>query len=663
MSERTLWQRSVLVWGGLALAAAALFGLKAWTQGSGLASGAGSVEADLTRAILFHGTLPRAAVALLAGTALALSGVILQRVLRNPLAEPSTLGIFSGANVAMALAALYAPSLLESGREGVAFAGGLAVMGLILSLTWRRGFEPVSLVLAGMMVSLAASSLSAALVLANGEYLYTLFIWGGGSLVQQGWQPALAISLCLIVAAFAVAALRKPLAILALDDQGAQSLGVTPIVWRCLAVAVAVGLATTIAAEVGVIGFVGLAAPALAGLSGARRFSQKLWAAPVIGAILLWLTDGLVQLAATANGERFPTGAATALLGGPLLLWMLTRLRLYEWRSLAAGAMPLPSSKRPFLLIGLIALATGLTAALAIALGKGPDGWQMASGALLADLAAWRAPRIAVAATAGAMLGAAGTIMQRMTGNPLASPELLGVSSGAGVGLAIVLSISPAAGMDLRFLGLACGAFAAIGVLLGISAHARIGPERLLLAGIAIGAMGNAVVTAIIATGNQQSFTLLAWLSGTTHDATPDDAWKAALAAVMLIVPAAFTVRWLTVLPLGSAVAAGLGLEVRRVRVLLIVLCGLLSAAAALFIGPLSFVGLIAPHIARGVGLTRASTHLAGAVVMGAALLIVADWGSRWIAFPYELPLSLFASLIAGPYLIYLLSKGMPRNA
>lgn len=663
MSERALQQRSVLIWGGLALAAAALFGLKVWTQWAGLASGAGSVEDDLKRAILFHGTLPRAAVALLAGAALALSGVLLQRVLRNPLAEPSTLGIFSGANVAMALAALYAPSLLESGREAVAFAGGLAVMGLILSLTWHRGFEPISLVLAGMMVSLAASSLSAALVLANGEYLYTLFIWGGGSLAQQGWQPAAAISLCVIAAAIAVILLSRPLAILALDDQGAQSLGVTPIVWRCLTVAVAIGLATTIAAEVGVIGFVGLAAPVLAGLSGARRFSQKLWVAPVIGAVLLWLTDGLVQISATANGERFPTGAATALLGGPLLLWMLTRLRLYEWRSLAVRTMPRAASKRPLFVIGLIALATSLATAVAIALGKGPDGWQMASGALLADLAAWRMPRIAVAAAAGAMLGAAGTIMQRMTGNPLASPELLGVSSGAGVGLVIVLSFSPAAGMDLRLLGLSCGAFAAIGVLLGISAQARIGPERLLLAGIAIGAIGNAIVTAVIATGSQQSFALLSWLSGTTHDAMPDDAWAASLVALLLLVPTAFTVRWLAVLPLGEAIATGLGLEVQRARVLLIALSGLLSAAAALFIGPLSFIGLIAPHIARRIGLTRASTHLMGAIVIGAALLIVADWGSRAIAFPYELPLSLFASLIAGPYLIYLLSKGMPRNA
>lgn len=261
------------------------------------------------------------------------------------------------------------------------------------------------------------------------------------------------------------------------------------------------------------------------------------------------------------------------------------------------------------------------------------------------------------------MLGAAGAIMQRMTGNPLASPEMLGVSSGAGVGLAAVLALWPMAGVAGQFVGLTCGALVAIAIIMAIASLGLIGPERLLLAGIAISAMANAVVTAVVATGSPLSFALLRWLSGTTHNASSDSAWLAVLGALALILPAAFTVRWLTALPLGGSIATGIGIEVPRVRLLLIVLSGFLSAAAALFIGPLSFVGLIAPHVARMIGLAGSSVHLAGSVLIGGGLLTVADWLSRTIAFPYELPLSLLASLIAGPYLIYLLSRGAGRSA
>src|SRR5690606_36927432 len=93
--------------------------------------------------------------------------------------------------------------------------------------------------------------------------------------------------------------------------------------------------------------FVGLAAPALAHLSGARSQGERLVATPLIGALLLWLTDGAVQLLAGVGGERVPAGAATALLGGPLLLWLLPRLRMVEWPSLNARPAPARRSGRP----------------------------------------------------------------------------------------------------------------------------------------------------------------------------------------------------------------------------------------------------------------------------------------------------------------------------
>ncbi|RCS21715.1 Fe(3+)-hydroxamate ABC transporter permease FhuB [Phyllobacterium salinisoli] len=658
MAETALPRRSILFWALLALLAAILCAI---TIAAHLSSDVPGTEA-LQRVILLHAILPRAAMALLCGAALGLSGLLLQRVLRNPLAEPSTLGISAGAQLAMAAASVYAPFLLEAGREGMALAGGLAAVALILALNWRRDLEPVSVVLAGMMVSLTATAASAALILANGEYMFSLFIWGGGTLAQQGWEPAFAITLRLVLVAGCSLLLLRPLTILGLDEANARSLGVGLYATRFMVIGLAVWLAASVTAEVGIIGFIGLAAPALAHLSGARSPRQKLIAAPLLGAILLWLADGLVQLFGGSGGERIPTGAATALLGGPLLLWLLPRLRMLEWPSLNAKPHVTRRATRPAFLLALLLILALVASAMALVLGRGPDGWNLAHGTLLNDLLSIRGPRVAIAAAAGAMLAAAGTIMQRLTGNPLASPEILGIGTGAGVGLAAVLYLSAMPGAGAQLAGATAGAGTVLAVMLVIAARSGFGPERLLLAGIAMSALCSAILTAAIATGNQQAFRLLEWLGGSTNEASAGEAWLASAATVLLIVPLFFTSRWLGILPLGQTAARALGLPLAMSRFLLVILCAGLTAIASLLVGPLSFIGLIAPHMARLIGLHRPLPGLFGAMFIGSGLMVFSDWLSRMAAFPYQLPLGLFASLIGGTYLIWMLGRGESRE-
>lgn len=649
----------ILFWAAMAAVALLLFGWQLVAHWPPANAG----RDDLSRVILLYSFLPRAAVAVLAGAALGLSGLLLQRILRNPLAEPSTLGISAGAQLAMAAATIYVPALMEYSVGAVAFAGGIAAAALILGLTWRRGLEPVSVVLAGMMVALTANSASAALILANGDYLFSLFIWGGGSLVQQSWDPAIAIGIRLAVGLAAALLLLRPLAILGLDDASARNLGVALHASRFLVIALAVWIATTVAAEVGIIGFVGLAAPALATLSGARSLRQKLIAVPAIGAILLLFADGLVQITAGTGGERIPTGAATALLGGPLLLWLLPRLRMFEWPSLSAAGSAVRRASRPLLALAVIAVAAAVSIALALLLGKGPSGWLIASGDTLADLVEWRAPRIGIAAAAGAMLGAAGVVIQRVTSNPLASPEVLGVGAGAGAGLAFVLLVfGMATSLAWQMAGSALGALAVLGIIVSIGARGQLGPERLLFAGIAMNALCSSVLTAVIALGNAQSYVLLRWLSGSTSAATGGDVVVALAGLLVLSVPLLLARRWLDIMPLGPAAAQALGVPVRPARLALVLIAALLTAFASMFVGPLTFIGLIAPHLARLVGLVPARQHLVGAICLGALLMVVSDWLSRMAAFPYQLPVGIFASLLGGPYLIYLLGKGVQRH-
>ncbi|MBA4788148.1 MAG: Fe(3+)-hydroxamate ABC transporter permease FhuB [Rhizobiales bacterium] len=610
----------------------------------------------LQEALLWHSALPRIATALLAGAALGLSGALLQRVLRNPIADPSTLGIASGAQLALTVCLVAAPGLLAWSREGVAFAGGAAAVALVLAMSWRRGLEPVSVVVAGMTISLMAAAAATALILARGEYALSVFIWGAGSLHQQNWDATLVIGTRLVLGALAAAALLRPLTLLAVDDASARSLGVALVAVRLLVIAVAVWLAASVIAQVGVIGFVGLAAPALARVTGARTPAQILWRAPLVGGLLLSVADSLVQVSAGGAGDLIPTGAAVGLLGGPILLWLLPRVKATTPPQ-AAGRTGRRRLGRPGRGLALLLAGGLLVGLLTLTLGRNGTGWFLAQGDLLADLFPFRAPRTLAAAAAGALLGAAGALMQRLTGNPLAGPEVLGVSAGAGVGIAVTILLVDAPGTAALMAGSAAGALAALLFILLMGARTGFGPERMLLAGVALGCMCLAVLSAVFASGTWNTFLLLGWLAGSTDRVGGTEALLLAGAALVLLAPLPLLGRWLTILPLGGPVSRALGVPLSASRLLLSLLAALMTALAAFFVGPLSLVGLLGPHIARLLGFGGGIAFLFASALIGADLLMLADWLGRTLAFPYQIPVGFFAALIGGPYLIFLLQR------
>lgn len=616
---------------------------------------------ELRQVIVLYALLPRIAVALIAGAALGLAGVLLQRVLRNPIADASTLGISAGAQLALVAATAFLPELGGLARETIAFIGGGAAAALVLLLGWRRGLEPTTLALAGMLIGLVCASAGAAIILFSGQYLNSMFIWGGGSLAQQSWESAKALALRLALGgALAILSL-KPLAVLALGDSGARNLGLSVRGARFGIVLVAAGLAGSVVSQVGIIGFVGLAAPNIARMLGARRPGLLVLASCGIGALLLSLTDGLVQVTNSASGLGTPTGAVTALLGGPFLLFLLPRLPAFTMPPQDLRASTGLVARRPWRLIALIAMALAVVTLLALSVGRDADGFDLATGAALGELLPWRWPRILAAMAAGAMLAAAGTMIQRLTGNPLASPEVLGTSSAAGLGLALTIVLVPSPDWWLQSLASAGGAGLGLLILLAIVKHFALSANRMLLGGIALAAVSGSILTLILARGGLESFAILAWLTGSTQQVTPDLALAAAATAVLLLVPLPLFARWLQILPLGEAVSAGLGIGIVPAKRRLIIWAALLTGAATLIVGPVSFAGLMAPHLARMLGLRRAETHLAGAVLIGALLLAMADWLSRLVFFPYQMPVGLFASLIGAPYLVWMLVRNQDR--
>ncbi|MFK0165034.1 Fe(3+)-hydroxamate ABC transporter permease FhuB [Rhizobium sp. NPDC090279] len=611
-------------------------------------------QMTIQQVILAYAVLPRAAVAVLAGAALGLAGALLQRLLRNPIADPSTLGVSSGAQLAIVTATLFFPSVLDGYRALVALLGAAAATAIVFLLGRRRDFEPVTMVVSGMLVGITCSALSAAMTLSQGEYLMSLVTWNGGSLSQQDWSTAGMLGIQLVLGLAAAILLARPLTLLGLGDTGARSLGISLTSMRIAIASLAVALSAGVAAAVGLVSFIGLAAPAFVRLLGIRTARGILLLSPLAGGLLLWLCDGLVQLLASSAGETFPTGSITALIGGPLLLWLLPQVRSAELpQPLATSFVRRASALRAILLLALLLLL----AAAALVITRLPGGWMLLRGELFWELLPARWPRLVASAAAGGLLAIAGAILQRLTVNPMASPEVLGVSGGAGIGFAVAVSIFANPGSPELFL---CAGSGAILVLLVVSLFANrrdLPPERLLLAGISISAFSSAILSALLAVGDQRSWLILAWLGGSAAATTPGTALFLAALIVAALIAGLASTRWLTILPLGTATSHALGMPLANVRALMVITAGLATAAASLLVGPLSFVGLMAPHIAERAGFERAAGRLLASGLIGAILMVVADLGARTVTFPYELPLGLFAAFAGAPYLIWTLGR------
>ncbi|WP_458526878.1 Fe(3+)-hydroxamate ABC transporter permease FhuB [Onishia taeanensis] len=633
--------------GGLAAGVAALFPA---STGPDTATAALSAH---TLALHFA-WWPRLAMALLAGAALALAGVLMQQVLKNPLAAPTTLGVASGANLALMAATLMAPGLLSLGREWVALAGGGLAMGLVVALAWRRGLAPMVVVLAGLVVNLYLSALGMVVLLFHQEALKGLMIWGAGSLAQNGWGDAARLAPRLLLGALAACLLLRPLRLLSLDAASARSLGASLTALRLAGLTVAIFLTGCVVSTVGVIGFIGLAAPNIVRLVGIRTLGGRLIASTLLGALLLGVSDLAMQALSGHLPTLIPTGAATAALGAPLLLWLIPRLRLTGGQppadTMARGQRhPAPDRFAVWLLLALAGLS-----ALALTLGQGGEHWPLSlDGAVLE----WRLPRVLAAAGSGVMLAIAGTLIQRLTANPMASPEVLGISGGSAIALIGAIFWLPAPS-NLMLVGAGTlGALASLAVLVILNRQSGFRPERLLLTGVAIGALFDAVRALVLAGGDPRGQLVLAWLSGSTYYVDLASAIVVIVLAAGLGLAVRPFARWLDLLPLGAPTATALGLPVARARLALLALVALLTACATLVVGPLSFVGLLAPHLARLLGFSRARHHLAGAALMGALLMVLADWlGRQWL-FPNEIPAGLVASLLGGAYFMWQLRR------
>lgn len=612
---------------------------------------------DVSQAVVHFSWLPRLAVTLLAGAALGLAGTLMQQVLRNPLASPTTLGVASGAQLALMMVTLFAPSWLLLGREWIAMAGGSLAMALVFALAWRRQLNPVVIVFAGLVINLYLAAISMGLLLFFQEELKGLLVWGSGSLVQNSWSGVSYLLPRLLAAAALAALLVRPLAVLELDDASARSLGVSLQHLRFAGLGLAVFVTACVVSVVGLIGFIGLAAPAMVRLLGIRQLGQRLLWAPILGALLLAATDLLLQSLSRFWPVLIPTGTMTSLLGAPLLLWLIPRLGIKSGAPKSNAGLLVARHSAPARLIGLLLVGLLLAMVATLLLGQGMTGWSWPSWLRWQAQLEWRLPRTLAAGAAGVLLALAGTLLQRVSNNPMASPELLGVSGGTFMGVIATALLLPALPLPLMLVGGLLGAFACLLLLVLVNRKHGFQPERILLSGIAITALFEPLQAIALANGDMRVQQLLSWMSGSTYYVTLPVAYGLVGLALLMLAACLLVSRWLDLLPMGAALATALGIRLNRAQLAILLLVAVLTASATLVVGPLSFVGLLAPHMAKLMGLVRARWHLLGAAASGALLMVSADWVGQQILFPQEVPVGLVSTLLGGAYFMWCLRR------
>ncbi|MTH53911.1 iron chelate uptake ABC transporter family permease subunit [Bacillus mangrovi] len=274
-----------------------------------------------------------------------------------------------------------------------------------------------------------------------------------------------------------------------------------------------------------------------------------------------------------------------------------------------------------------------------------------------------RLPRALIAALVGASLAIAGAIMQALTKNPLASPGVFGINAGAGFFVVAAVSIfhvsSLAAYTWLAFLGAAAAAFTVYFV--GAMGREGLTPVKLTLAGAAIAALFSSLTQGLLVIDEAALDQVLFWLAGSIQGRKLEalaSVWPYLAAAFIIC---AFLAPKINILTMGEDVARGLGQKTGTVKLFAAAAVILLAGGAVSVSGPISFVGIVIPHLARYLIGNDHRWIIPYSAVLGGILLTVSDIAARYVIMPEEVPVGVMTALIGTPFFIYIARKGFDQ--
>ncbi|HCG7661685.1 TPA: Fe(3+)-hydroxamate ABC transporter permease FhuB [Vibrio parahaemolyticus] len=601
--------------------------------------------------------LPRLSITLLVGAMLGLTGSLMQQLTQNNLTSPLTLGTSSGAWLALVIVNIWFVDWVADYSAFAAMAGALVAFGLIISIAGVRNMTGLPLVVSGMVINILLGSIATALIILNAQFAQNIFMWGAGDLSQYSWDwfewllPRSTVAIVILIVAPRILTLMK------LGQEGAAARGLAVLPAFGALMVMGIWLVSASITAVGIISFIGLLTPNIARAMGARTPRDELISSMLLGAALLLITDSAAIYLSLLLEETIPSGVAAAAIGAPALIWF-TRKKLTATDqlnlSMSQGKTALSNAAvwgiAVMGIIGILAYSfvthgiSGIEFAI-----PGEFQWQL------------RWPRMISAISVGVALSIAGIILQRIVYNPLASPDILGVSSGATFAIIItgvmVGSVLAAFNWAVAFLG----SLTVLMLLLIIGKRSHFNPSNFVLSGIALSALLQALVQFALAQGSGESYKILLWLTGSTYRVTSTSALMLLIAVLVLLAIVFALSRWLTLISIGRAFSNARGLNPSSANTILLVIVALLCAFSTATVGPVSFVGLVAPHMAMMLGARKVKEQLFVGSLIGATLMVWADWLGQIAIYPSQIAAGTLVAIIGSTYFLFLMLKSKFR--
>lgn len=269
----------------------------------------------------------------------------------------------------------------------------------------------------------------------------------------------------------------------------------------------------------------------------------------------------------------------------------------------------------------------------------------------------YRIPRTLLGIIIGSSLAISGAIIQAVIRNPLASPDVIGISKGASLAAVIIIMIFPTAPLFVLPIGSFLGAFAVSLFLSFLISKYDVKGSKLALIGLAIGAICTAIVQFLLIRNPLEANKALVWLTGSLYGHDMSNIYTI-LPWFLITIPIIILLSYqLDVLNLGDAVATALGLKVKTIKMLLLILAVILAGSAISVVGGISFLGLIAPYIARQLIGNKTLHVIIMSGLIGAILLTFGDGLARGIHPPLDIPVGVIIAIIGAPYFLILLRR------
>ena len=267
-----------------------------------------------------------------------------------------------------------------------------------------------------------------------------------------------------------------------------------------------------------------------------------------------------------------------------------------------------------------------------------------------------RFPRIFIALVGGAATAVSGVLLQAAIRNPLADPGIIGISSGASLAAVLVTGFFPALLFFTPVFAFAGGLIAFL-LVYSLSWRGGLSPLRIILVGVAVSAMFTGIMSAFDSGTGSTMSGVASLVDANITMKTWDDLWTLASYAAVGLLLALFTAKRCDLLALEDKTARSLGVDVNKNRLAISAIAVLLASISTAVIGPISFLGLIVPHIARLLVGTAHRVLIPYSIVLGAFCLLLADTVGRTVAAPYEISAAVIMSIVGGPVFILLLRK------